>query len=237
MTTPTLGFIILRHIFDEKTDRYWQLCYDKIREFYPENPIMIVDDNSNPTYVTTNKQLDNTFIVQSEYPKRGELLPYIYYLKHKFCDSVCIVHDSVYFQKKLDLTVNKYKFLWEFEHHWDQIKDETFMIATFDNVPLYEFYRNKRLWKGCFGAMSIITHDFLSEVNSKFNLERLIPAIQTRYNRCSFERVIATLFQYVHTREETLLGNIHTYIQYCSVNFDNMNEFKHLPLLKVWTGR
>jgi hypothetical protein len=236
MTTPTIGFIILRHVQDEHTDKYWQLCYDCIRQFYPENPIMIVDDNSDNKYITKGKLLYNTYLVQSEYPARGELLPYIYYLRYKFCDSACIVHDSVFFQKRFDLTVYKFKFLWEFDHHSDQIEDETVMIQLFQNDSLYEFYTNKSLWKGCFGAMSIVTHDFLTEVNNKFNLTLLTDVILSRYNRCSFERVIACLFQFFH-QKETLLGNINRYVYFGSVRYDNRHNYTHLPLLKVWTGR
>ena len=42
----TLGFIILRHIKDDKTNEYWKFSYDCVRRFYPETPIMIIDDNS-----------------------------------------------------------------------------------------------------------------------------------------------------------------------------------------------
>lgn len=41
-----VGFIILRHVTDEKINNYWNLCYRSIRKYYPENLIMIIDDNS-----------------------------------------------------------------------------------------------------------------------------------------------------------------------------------------------
>jgi len=52
----SIGFIILRHVISETTNRYWMLCYDSIRRYYPLHRIMIIDDNSNYEFVTI-KQL------------------------------------------------------------------------------------------------------------------------------------------------------------------------------------
>jgi len=75
----SIGFIILRHVISETTNRYWMLCYDCIRRYYPLHRIMIIDDNSNYEFVT-NKTVTNTVLIQSEYKGRGELLPYYYFL-------------------------------------------------------------------------------------------------------------------------------------------------------------
>ena len=73
-----LGFIILRHVNSKLTNKYWIECYERIRKFYPENKIVIIDDNSNDTFLT-QKSLYKTKIIKSDYSKRGELLPYYYY--------------------------------------------------------------------------------------------------------------------------------------------------------------
>jgi len=164
MNEPTIGFIILRHVNSAKTNIYWQTCYDNVRQFYPENDIIIIDDNSNYKYVT-NKELYKVKIIKSEYHGRGELLPYYYYLSNKLFDVAFIIHDSVFIQNNIDLRVDKYKITWDFEHHWDQIEDETNMIKLFKDENLLYFYQNKSLWVGCFGAMTTITHDFLTQVN------------------------------------------------------------------------
>ena len=70
-----IGFIILRHVNNETTNKYWLHCYNCIREHYPENSILIIDDNSNYNFIT-NEQLYKTNIINSEYPGRGELLTY-----------------------------------------------------------------------------------------------------------------------------------------------------------------
>ena len=83
-TSKSLGFIILRCITNSLTNEYWKECYRCIRNFYPNNRILIIDDNSNKQYVTNDK-LHNTMIIESEFPKRGEFLPYYYYLRTRFC--------------------------------------------------------------------------------------------------------------------------------------------------------
>ena len=65
-----IGFIILRHVNNELSNNYWIVCYDCIRKLYPENLILIIDDNSNYEYITP-KNLYKTTIINSEYPGRG----------------------------------------------------------------------------------------------------------------------------------------------------------------------
>ena len=78
-----------------------------------------------------------------------------------------IIHDSVFINAYMDFHVEEFKMIWDFEHHWDQIDDETMQICVFNDPDLLEFHRNKGRWTGCFGAMSIITHDFLSRIYSQ----------------------------------------------------------------------
>jgi hypothetical protein len=229
-----LGFIILRHVNNETTNKYWSYCYDSIRTYYPENKILIIDDNSDYQFITS-KKLYKTLIINSEYPKRGELLPYYYYLQNKLFDTAVIIHDSVFINKQLDTNIYKYKILWGFQHHCDQIDDETRMIDMFNDLDLKKFYENKQLWTGCFGCMSIITHEYLTFINNKYDFSKLLDCILNRYNRSSFERVLACFLQ-KEGKEETLLGDIH---QYCpwGITFDKKDQYRHLPLTKVWTGR
>ena len=258
-----IGFIILRHVNSSATNLYWQNCYDCIRRFYPENSILIIDDNSIQSCITS-KECYKTTVIQSEFHGRGELLPYYYYIKNKLFDTAVIIHDSVFIQKYIDFQVQSVQFIWDFEHDWDQIEDETRMIRMFKDKELMDLYMNKSLWKGCFGGMSIITHDFLSMVNQRYNLSILLDAVLTRYNRCSFERVFSCICQVMNPRlnaslnarlpyafsmntrlhnyttnakqELSLLGTIHKYIPW-NTKISEKNKYAHLPLLKVWTGR
>jgi hypothetical protein len=232
--TQTIGFIILRHVNNDITNKYWIHSYNCIRKYYKENKILIIDDNSNYNFITDEK-LYNTTIINSEYIKRGELLPYYYYINNKLFDIAVIIHDSVFINSYIDFTVEKYKILWDFEHYWDQKEDETRMINIFNDLELTKFYQNKNLWTGCFGGMSIITHDYLTLINDKYNISKLLNCITNRYNRCSFERVIACLLQ-KEGETKILLGDIH---KYCpnKITFNEIDKCNHLPIIKIWTGR
>ena len=230
-----VGFIILRHVNSQQTNRYWIHCYECIRKYHAENKILIIDDNSNDSFITT-PALYNTTVIKSEYPKRGELLPYYYYLHHRLFDTAVILHDSVFINQSIDWNVTNFKFMWEFEHHWDQIDDETRMIDTIGNAELKSFYENKSLWKGCFGGMSIITYEYLVRLNEKYDLSKLLDCVLNRYNRCSFERIIACLLLINDQQNRPLLGNIHKYCRW-GIEFDDVDKHTDLPLIKIWTGR
>ncbi len=235
MKEKEIGFIILRHVNSDYTNKYWITCYNSIRRFYPDNKIIIIDDNSDYKYIS-NETLYNTIIIQSEYPKRGELLPYYYFLNNKLFDIAVIIHDSVFINKKIDFTVDKYKLIWDFEHsHNDQIEDETKMIRTLEDDNLLRFYQERKEWKGCFGVMTVITHDFLTSINNKYNISKLLPLIITRYNRMSLERVFSCILQKEAPRE-TLMGNI---LEYCpwGITYEQISNYSYLPIIKVWTGR
>ena len=241
----TFGFIILRHVNNSITNTYWIRCYNHIRKYYPDNTILIIDDNSDQAIVKESaKELYKTHIINSEYPQRGELLPYYYYLKNRLFDTAIIIHDSVFLNKYIDindiLAVDKFRFIWDFEHHWDQTEDETRMISVFNDDELMAFYNSKHLWKGCFGSMSIITHDYLTHINSKYDISKLLGCISSRYNRCSFERVIACMLQCPSQSQSphppSLHGDIHIYAPH-QVKITDLEKYRHIPIIKVWTGR
>jgi len=182
----------------------------------------------------TNIDLYKTTIINSEFHKRGELLPYYYYLHNKLFETAVILHDSVFINKYIDFNVDKYKIIWDFEHYWDQIEDETRMIKLFNDTELLNFYENKNLWKGCFGSMSVINHDYLVSINNKYDISKLLDCVVSRHNRCSFERVIACLLQ-INSENTTLIGSIHNYPN-MHLTFEEKDTYD-LPLIKIFTSR
>jgi hypothetical protein len=230
-----IGFIILRHVNNEITNTYWINCMNSIRLFYPENKILIIDDNSNYDFITEEK-LYKTTIINSEYPKRGELLPYYYYLHNKLFDIAVILHDSTIINKYIDFNVNKYRPLWNFGHgDQDQIPDETLMIKSFNDTQLLEFYKNRIFWNGCYGGMSVIRHDYLSFINTKYPIANLLEFVLSRYNRMSFERVIGCVLGSLEMTSP-ILGNINEYCPW-GLHMHQINSYRHLPIFKYWTGR
>ena len=239
----SIGFIMLRHVNSKKTNLYWQKCYDSIRLFYAENLIVIIDDNSMQEFLTS-KEMTNVIHLQSEYPARGELLPYIYFLRHKWFDNAVIIHDSVFVNGAINFHVPHYRRLWSFQHTWDNEVEEQEMIDVFKNPSLTRFFKTKRWWKGCFGCMTSIRQRYLEYVNKNFNLELLLPIITSRAKRMCFERVLACILDFCYQRVDNeqvvttspIFGDIH---QYCpwGITFENMHAYKRLPLIKTWTGR
>ena len=102
MNLNSYGFIITRHVNSEKTNNYWNRCVKLIRTFYPHRKIVVIDDNSNQDFVKAEFEYKNVIYEQSEYPGRGELLPYTYFLKNHYFDNAVIIHDSVFFHKRVN---------------------------------------------------------------------------------------------------------------------------------------
>lgn len=235
-SSSSLGFIMTRHVRHPNHDRLWKTCYLSIRTHYPENEIIIIDDNSNQEFVDTEYPLHHTVVIHSEFHGRGELLPYIYYLRDGRFETAVFLHDSVFLNRRLDWTTDKYRILWNFQHDWDQTAEERTMIRVFHDPELEAFYENKALWTGCFGGMCVLRHEFLQDLNAKYNLEKLIPLVQTRYNRQSFERVIACLLQKFYRPASIVFGNIHHYMPW-ETPFERRHKYDHLAAVKVWSGR
>lgn len=239
-----IGFIILRNVICEKTNEYWKECYRCIKKFYPRNRILIVDDNSNYSYVS-NYPLENTMLIKSEFPKRGEFLPYYYYLRTHFCDTAVILHDSVFIKQYIDFNVDDYKFILDFGkaniNDTSSLPYQAKLLNALNSEKLNKFYRTKddNMWKGCFGCMSIIKYNYLKNIDNEFCLSCLLPYITCRDDRCAFERIIGCLLQVNKKSEKTLLGNINTYCKW-GFTYERYvrNEYSNsMPLVKVFTGR
>ena len=232
-----VGFIVTRCITSEITNNYWQLCYDKIREYFPDNPIVIIDDSvhQRPDLIS-DKVLINTTIIQSEYPGRGELLPYIYYLKYAWFPKAVILNDCVFINSQIDITFDKYKMIWSFNYPHDNVQEEMSFLSQLANPEkLIELYQDQSKWEGCFASMSMISIEYLHELDQYHDLKRLIDMVKTRTNRCSLERVMGCLLQ-TYSPKTVLLGSIRTYGIW-GITWDQKQYYSHLPVIRVWTGR
>ena len=207
------GFIILRHVESKKHDKLWRECYDCIRKHYKHNLIVIIDDNSDYSIVS-KKELKNTILVESKYKKRGELLPYLYFLKNHWFDTAVILHDSVFLQNRIRRNlshIDDVLFLWHFpNNHAENFIGQENIIKTLDNKEeILDFHYKKKNWVGCFGVMTIIRKDFLNQVDKKYNLFGMVDVVQCRDDRMCLERVLGCLFsKEKKTEEKSLLGNV-----------------------------
>jgi len=259
----TYGFILTRHVNSDITNRYWNECVRCIRRLYPFRKIVIIDDNSNQEFVKSDFPYTNVEVIQSEFPKRGELLPYYYFYKRHFFDNAVIIHDSVFIENRIffeNLEHNKILVLplWHFEENRTENVDNTVRLANVlhNKRHLLEALRggnnnsvlalNSTTWHGCFGGQSFINWKFLDYLRNKYHLFNLLSVVQCRTDRCGLERILGILFCMEYPlliKTKSLLGSIqnrimrwgYTYEEHCR----NMRKYKKtlVPVVKVWTGR
>ena len=239
-----LGFVIVRYVKCAETNEYWKTCYSQIRKYYPTSKILIVDDASDETYLL-DKGFDTTLctVVNSEFPRRGELLGYYYFHKLKPFDKAVIIHDSVFINRQLDFdSIDKVKFLWSFDHIYDDEANELGVLEPFDE-PIKDIYRDKAKWLGCYGVMSAISWTFLDEIDSKFNFfANLLPVVKARGQRMGLERIFACICTVADPSllsSPHLLGDIHNYRWGRNISFQEyvQGANRDMPVVKILTGR
>lgn len=240
-----LGFVMVRHIQNETTSKYWYKSCQYIRQHYPNAPIVIIDDNSNPQFVhpQLEKTIPNLRIIPSEYPRCGEMLGYYYFWKNKWFDKAVVMHDSVFLKKWIDFERYRcVRFLWHFDTKvFDDVPTETEYLRKVDG-PYLRTYENKDLWNGCFGVMSVIDHDFLRKIQSIFVL---MDVVKTRPQRSCMERVFAVMCRHHYpelSKGWSIMGDIRAYPLGWGYSFHTLEAQEktgmNFPaLVKVWTGR
>lgn len=257
-----IGFIITRHVNSPETNNYWIECYHCIRAVY-DYPIVIIDDGSNPEFLTMSPDLINCQIIfEKEFAGRGELLPYYYFYKLHFFEKAIIIHDSVFIQQKIDFQMyTGVKFLWDFDHYWDDVIEEPRLLQNMVEKrrdinlnEILQMYHERQNWKGCYGVQSVIDHSFLSFIQDKYSFFELLHYVKTRNHRMALERIFGFLCHYNYPgliRNSSIFGDIHLYTRHVSTArqldynylydhyiYDKANgHISHSPIVKVWTGR
>lgn len=257
----TYGFIITRHVNSAKTNRYWNHCVRCIRNLYPFKKIVIIDDNSNKDYLKSDFEYQNVVIVESQFKKRGELLPYYYFLKDKYFENAVIMHDSVFFHKRLNFEklvgMNVIPF-WHFPADKENAMisvnitsqlTNSFSIQsklTYQDTVLGLPQNNQNNWNGCFGCQCFISLKFLTYLENKYHITNMVELVKCRRDRCCLERIFGVLFYTENMAElrntKSILGRIHNHYAAFSYTFDKyMNDISKdiIPqhVVKVWTGR
>ena len=235
----TFGFVIVRHVNSEETNKYWIECLRCIRNHYHSDKVIIVDDSSDPVFVNdSGVDITNVQVVQSEFPKRGELLGYCYYHKLKPFDKAVILHDSAFIQNRINFENINLAFLWSFEvtmlnaitgknvpNNHDPDNDIRLLGYLKNNGPLIETYKSER-WKGCFGAMSVIHGTILDYFVDKYDLFKLLDHVNTRSLRMNVERVFGVICSIETNRKvQVICGDIFQHPGCYNLNFERYKEF------------
>jgi hypothetical protein len=252
------GFIITRHVNSRQTNEYWNHCVKLIRTHYPLRKIIIIDDNSNYKFVKSYHEYKNIKIIQSEYPGRGELLPYVYFLKNKWFENAVIVHDSLFFHKHIPFETFNFPVIPLWHHPYDKEHlNNLLRISSFlknNNYVKQELMGNeinilgitiKKQLNLCFGGQCYINHNFLLLLEKKYNLSNLVNVIKCRRDRCGLERILGILFNIEYNnlmQVKSLCGEIFLHYKSFKYNYTNyISDFNKgkVPgvITKVWTGR
>jgi hypothetical protein len=239
------GFIMIRHVNNELTNNYWIESYNCIRKFY-DDKIIIIDDNSDENFIKSSNELINCEIIKSEYPQRGELLAYYYLYKNNYFEKAFIIHDSVFFNEYINFEeYDSIKFTWHFTHDWDKEDNEINLLNNINITnEIMNFYKNKDLWYGCFGLQSIVTMEYIENIEKKYKIFNLLNVINSREIRMSVERIFGLICSYENIDLQlnpSIFGKIHHYIHwgytYENYTLDKNNNNLKVPLIKIWTGR
>ena len=133
---------------------------------------------------------------------------------------------------------------------------ETKIISSLKNNENILKLHKSRLWKGCFGCMSFINHDFLKKLDDKHSLSNMLELVMCREDRKAVERVIACILlsdnfsqvlkgkltyihfikKYLNYKTISYQGEIHRYCRW-GIRFEELEKMKHLPIVKIWYGR
>jgi hypothetical protein len=244
-----------RHVNSEKTNRYWNHSVKLLRTHYPYRKIVIIDDNSNQEFVKADFDYKNIEVIQSEFPGRGEILPYYYLIKNNFFDNAIIIHDSIFFHKRINFDLlkdTKVIPLWFFYSDKENVEN-TIRISSVlkNNHLLIQNLKNDTInmmpsqkWYGCFGIQCYINRNFLLDIENKYNITNMISQIICRADRCCLERIMGYIFfteNPIISKKKSLFGNIMKY-QTWGYTFDEyINNLKKGTItryvVKVWTGR
>lgn len=249
------GFIITRHVNSEKTNKYWNHSVKLLTTLYPLRKIIIIDDNSNYEYVKAEFDYKNIEVIQSEFKGRGELLPYYYFLKYKFFENAIIIHDSVFFHRRInfeDFNGISVLPLWFFYPDKENLENTKRIIRYSKNYyAINDKINNENIigmphdkWYGCFGVQSYINYYFLQKIEQKYGITNFIQPVTCRRDRCCLERIFGCLFftEYQNIlKQKSLLGNIMKYHKWGYTYDEYMDDLKKgtlkAPVIKIWTGR
>ena len=259
MTNNDYGFIITRHVNSEKTNKYWNKCVRCIREFYPFRKIVIIDDNSNQKFVKSEADYKNLQIITSEFPGRGELLPYYYFLKYKFFENAVIIHDSVFFHKRISFELFNAKNIqvlpfWHFNRDKENVENSLRITNYLKNsIPIQKSLTLNDVvlgmpdlkWYGIFGVQTYINYYFLKYIDDKYSICNMLKPVTCRLDRCCLERIMGCIF-FTESKKlrkmKSLIGNIFNYKNAWIYTYDRYEDDvskKNIktPIVKVWSGR
>ena len=195
-------FVILRCVKKEAYSDLWITCYDSIHKFHPNNKIVIIDNNSNTKFIKKHN-LSNVELIQYNDNGAGEILPYYFFLKHRWSKYIIYFQDSMFLNRPLcgdKCNVENFKFFWHFYPggHDNKIIINSQLDNLKDNEKLKKLFLDKKKWFGSFGLSCIMNIDFLEFIEKQHNFTNLVKLTKNRNDRKGLERVFGLLCSLYH---------------------------------------
>jgi hypothetical protein len=242
---PLFGIIILQCAKHEKHAFLGKRCYQSVRNVYGRNvPILLIDDNSS-VEVFRGADDPNCLFVSSEFPGAGEMLPYYYFYQLRPFQQALILHDSMIVREQILPTCQPIRFIWDFDsiiaNDFNEIRPMVQSLPKNSDVAL-QVYDNVWLWKGCFGAASMIQHKTVVLLQEMFGFLNLVATIRTRPQRMAIERILGVLCSAIFGTVDipTISGNIFShplpFIENSSLEDMLASEYNS-PIVKTWHSR
>lgn len=250
-----LGFIITRHVRDERTNKFWRHCLECIRENYASNPVIIIDDNSPYSFTENDDKIVtsdvNCKLIHSEYPGCAELLPYYYFWKLRPFDRAVFLHDSVFIRGPINIDEKAaveplwyFKFASALNENLDNIR---ILVNHMKEADLIKSYiRSNMSWFGYFGVMCHITWEAIDNIQTQYDLFILLEHVNSRPMRMALERIMGALFHLAGYRSDRLAiyGYLFEDQRWADQDFENYypnrnNQYwlGRRRAVKIWSSR
>jgi hypothetical protein len=239
----SFGFIIVRNVQSKVSNEYWKECVRCIRLLYSE-PIIVFDSGSCAEFLDSYTAL-NLQIVNAEKTNKAVFGAYTYFLENHPFDTAVIIHDSVFIRRFIKFhEVRTVKFIWHFTHTWNNPTTETKLLSYLHtNERVRQVYENQAKWVGSLGAMSVITHAFLTQLQTAHNFLALQDGIQEWADWVAFERILGVLCCIEDAslvESPSLLGDVHKYSVRFGFPYDHYIKKLYSPkasIVKVYSTR
>lgn len=244
-------------------------CIESIKNTYPEAPIIVIRDNESLNFKKLEieeKDWDNIYYIDSEFPGAAESLRFYYYWKintqrdlysHIPATKYAIcMHESMFIHSPINLNhVDKYGYedLFTAVPEWNIPKDEYEIIELIPKNKdiLLQTYKDNSKWHTNFGVCSVVTYDFICKVNNYFDIfnPSFLSSIKTHSQRVALERIWGLMFACINYNSNTVYGDINVYhgwlVQRFKLNkdfyykfyYEHKEYYNNFPIIKCWVGR
>lgn len=240
-----LSIFVTAHITNEIHNYTLHLCIDNIRSHYKNNRIFIINDNSTVS-LENFKNKESITVIDSDFKGSGESLFLYYYHKMENPSKKALyIHDSMFLISPIPTEIvdnlTDIKFLLSFCKNYKIKEQEDFILKLNEGSSINE----NQNWVGCYGGACIITHEYLTKLQNKYNIISIVPFITRRSEREIYERILGAVvsFDLLNTNKIAVYGDLDEYFskypsgRYHHFNYLHINKEELPPLLKLNFGR